>query len=339
MRKWILRCFLLVIVIVVAGVVGGGVWALNSPWVGMKVMSRLIEQPSSGMRVESISIRRQTYSWPGQFRMEGVSLAIERKGKAIRLDSPEVLLDGTATLLSDTKNLTITVTDGDIAYDDITVKGAQARLALHLGSPRWTIEGPVEAASVTWEKWNMADFSSAMTCDSRSIDFANLRADLYGGSVSGTVNVVFGKTAYSADIAAYGIEMAQLAEVSGTLAREIKGSAGGHIRVAGRGNLLDSMETDWTMAKGAEIDAALLSALLQYIPKQSRERKHLDTLIKNGGLLPVEVLKLNLRSNNPRHLGGEITLKSRKVNLELNVTTDINTDGRLSSLLDITSGS
>jgi len=86
------------------------------------------------------------------------------------------------------------------------------------------------------------------------------------------------------------------------------------------------------MLDGSSISAGLLSLLTQYIP-QSREKKRLDALIKAGGKLPVQLLSFAVKTETPRHLKGEIHIKSKDVNLQINITNDINTDGTLISLL------
>ena len=136
---------------------------------------------------------------------------------------------------------------------------------------------------------------------------------------------------YAAEFAVEDFDVAQLVDVNAQIAAQLDGRVTGSVAWQGGDGTLDALDTDLGMPAGGKMSASLLAALTQYLP-QSREKKRLELLIKKGGKLPMELFALTMKSVQARKLTGEIRLRSREINLELNLTQEINTDGTLASL-------
>ena len=95
--------------------------------------------------------------------------------------------------------------------------------------------------------------------------------------------------------------------------------------------MLFRSDTDLTMPSGGKVSASLLAALTQYLP-QSREKKRLDVLIRKGGKVALEAFSFTMKGGQAGKFSGDVRLKSREINLELNLTHEINTDGTIDSL-------
>jgi hypothetical protein len=92
------------------------------------------------------------------------------------------------------------------------------------------------------------------------------------------------------------------------------------------------VDADLNMPTGGKMSASLLAALTQYLP-QSREKSRLDLLIRKGGKIAMEGFSFIIRGGQAGKFAGEVHLRSREVNLELNLEHEINTDGTIASLL------
>jgi hypothetical protein len=159
-----------------------------------------------------------------------------------------------------------------------------------------------------------------------TIEACDIHAEVYGGRMSGTAHVMLKPVTYAADLKLDGLQTAKLAEVNEQISAQMAGRISGIVRIAGDGTRPNAIETDLQMPSGGKINAALLSALTQYLP-QSQERKMLEALIKNGGKLAVEVFSFTMKSHAPDKLSGLIKIASKQANMELNLTHDIKTDG------------
>ena len=317
-----------------AVLLGGAYWALNTPWLSLEVARGAIRSALPGARVTELAAVRQRFSWPDSFTWDNVRIGIEIKGRTYHVTAPGLMVSGVRSILRDRSLLAVSVTNADALFPPGEAKGVQAAFKVSLqGRQLVLIEGPVTIASVAWDKIEARQVVFQFSGGLHEFEFRDIRAAAYGGTITGSARVVPVGLAYSADITVAGLETAELADLNDQIASQVAGRVNGHMRLVGRGDILLTLESDWSMSNGAKVNAALLSLLTQYIP-QSEERKRLDALILKGGQLPVEVLAFQLRSDTPRHLGGEIKLKSREVNLELNITNDINTDGTLTSLVD-----
>ncbi|MBF0620112.1 MAG: hypothetical protein HQL19_08090, partial [Candidatus Omnitrophica bacterium] len=163
------------------------------------------------------------------------------------------------------------------------------------------------------------------------LDAHDLVALAYGGTLKGSVTVRFSENAYAANIAANGLDTAELSVLNGQIGAQMAGRVSGTIYISGRAGQLVALKTAWTMPSGGKVNAALLSLLMQYIP-MSQERKRIEAIIQAGGKLKAEVFAFSLASDTPTHLSGAVTLKSREANLEVNVTHEVNIDGTWDSL-------
>lgn len=329
MRKVLIVLFLL------CGLLAGGAhWAVNSTWISVRIARWMITSSLSGARVTELLVGRQQCDRFGRFRWDNIRVGVEYKGKTARVVASNVMMAGLPSMLGGRSRLVFVVTGAEVSFPPGEAKNIKVDLSVSFERRKLTLmQGSVTVSDVQWDKIKARQVAFFLSGDLRALEFKDIHASAYGGSIIGSARFFPERQEYSADITADGIEMAKLAEVNEQVASQIAGRARGHVRLAGRGADLSSLESDWSMFDGAKVNASLLSALAQYIP-QSQEKKRLEALIKKGGQLPVEVLSFQVRSDTPRHLGGEVKLKSREVNLELNLTNDINTDGTLLSLLE-----
>jgi hypothetical protein len=288
----------------------------------------------SNVQLTDLSIKTQHFSFPGKVALGDVACKALLNGRAAAFDVHQVTLTGLETLFSPKKALALNMTGADISFVPLRLSGLEASVAiLRRDDGLLIMEGPVSVKKVFWDKAELDDFSFQLLGDTASLELRDIKGDLYGGTIQGEARVVMAGTSYTVNIDIKDVDIAQAGVWNASLSEQLSGRLSGRMAVSGRGEELSNIMTDWRMLDGSSISAGLLSLLTQYIP-QSREKKRLDALIKVGGKLPVQLLSFAVKTETPRHLSGEIHIRSKDVNLEINITNDINTDGTLMSLLE-----
>jgi hypothetical protein len=186
-------------------------------------------------------------------------------------------------------------------------------------------------AQVSQEPFSVSDVRTDFSGNERSVTLSNLTADVYGGKLSGKA-VFTVPERYDVELALKEVDSGELERAMGGVFRELGGKLSGQLHVAGSGQRIDLFDTSWNMPSGGALSAALLSSITRYIP-DSVQKKRIDFLIRSGGKLAVESFLFTLKNDSPEQLSGQISLKSREANLDLNVTHEIRVDARIDSLL------
>lgn len=323
---------LLILSLSVGVLAGLSYWTLNSTWLSVRLARRALHGMLPEARLTELAIGQQHFHWPGGFAWNNVRLGIKYKGRDYNVVVPRLMLSGAQGVFRDKADLKISAAGADIFFPPGEAKDAKIELTVSLVSRKVVrAEGLVTLAKLAWDKLEARQVRFRVLRNIREFEFDNIQASAYGGTITGKARLVPAGLVYAADLALEGIDTSQLAD---WLSTQVVGRATGRIRISGKAETLSTLESDFSMLTGARVSASLLSVVVQVIP-QLPDRKRLDALIKQGGQFPVEILKFTVRSQSPQHWGGELTLRSREVNLAINISHDINPDGTLLYLLNI----
>ena len=301
--------------------------AVNTSWLTRMVIRRALES-GQGVVVKGVHIDRQRFSLPGHLELEGVKLGLEVNSKPFLFEAQQVSVTGLQSIFSAERRILVNA-EGILArYDAGEAHEARVELAV----ARDGVIGSVMVPALRWDKLRVQDVFGFLVVNSSGVELRAMKFQMCGGNVTGKVIVHSGeKMQYAAEFAVEDFDVAQLVDVNAQIAAQLDGRVTGSVAWQGGDGTLDALDTDLGMPAGGKMSASLLAALTQYLP-QSREKKRLELLIKKGGKLPMELFALTMKSVQARKLTGEIRLRSREINLELNLTQEINTDGTLASL-------
>jgi hypothetical protein len=286
------------------------------------------------VRVKDLKVGRQHFTFPGAVDLSDVRLVLGLKGGDLVVDVPGMRISGLQTFFSRERMYRFVLAGASVVFPGVEVRevGADLMLGSRSGAD-FLLSGPVRAGTAKWDRVKAVDVDFFLSAVPGVWEFRACQARAFGGEVTGRGVLDFSNGfRYEAEIAAIDLGTAELAQVNPGIAGQLGGRVSGTVRLGGRDGRMETLTTDVGMPAGGEMSARLLAALAQYIPS-SREKKRLDAVIKAGGRLNVEVLSFSLKSETPRHLSGGIHIISKEVNLELNITNDIRTDGTLESLL------
>jgi hypothetical protein len=305
--------------------------ALNTTWLTESVAAKFLAA-KPGVVVRRVHIDGQKFSLPGRLELQKVDVAFEVNGKTLLFQAPQAVLTGLQTLGSVDRRIMVTAEGMMARYDLGQVKEGRADLVVdHEG-----VSGPLTVVEGNWDKLRAKDFSAFLIVNAAGIELRTLKASAYGGRITGKIfmDTSAAKAAgtYRADLFIEGLDMSRLADVNPEIAVQLNGLVTGVVKLEGDGKAVRTVDTDLAMPTGGKVSASLLAALTQYLP-QSREKNRLDVLIRKGGKVALEAFSFTMKGGEAGKFAGEIRLKSREINLELNLEHEINTDGTIESLL------
>lgn len=326
--------FFVVLPLSVLFLVGSVGWiVLETPWFTSKIIRSVVARYAGNVQLTDLQLKAQHVRFPGQMTFDDVRCQGLFNGQKFSVGISRISVSGLETLFLPQKALTMVMAKADVSFLPLRLSNMKASLAiLRRDDGLFMMEGPLLVEKASWDKAELQDLSLQLVGDLSSMEMRDIRARLYSGEVQGQARMMWADKSYTVLAEIEGVNIAQAGEWNAALPQQLSGRLSGRVALTGRGEDLQEITTDWHMLDGSGISALLLSALTQYIP-QSREKKRLDVLIKAGGKLPVQLLSFAVKTETPRHLLGEIHLKSKDVNLEVNMTNDIHTDGTLKSLL------
>ena len=127
------------------------------------------------------------------------------------------------------------------------------------------------------------------------------------------------------------VAQVELGEVAPGMRGRIDGNA--DIEIQSVDNAVTAMNGRFDAPQGAQIPAAFLQPVVSYIPA-STQRDILEKLIAAGTDVFFDHANVRVKSARSDSLNLLIKMDSKKLNLDLAVTVDLNVEGGLKSLLD-----
>ena len=283
--------------------------------------------------VQGFNLSSLVYSFPSSWTLGGVRATVLVEGKPAKLFVNQLEIKDALHLLADEEHTEVSVSGAEAAYDKLNVRGTACTVDLSRSTNGIFYRGNILLAQVSQDPFSVSDVKTEVAGNEQSVTLSNLTAVVYGGQLSGSVRTVFTVPAgYAVDLSLRDVDSSELERAVGGVFRELGGKLSGRLHVAGVGQRVDLFDTSWNMPSGGAISAELLSSITRYIP-DSVQKKRLDFLIRSGGKLAVESFLFTLKNDTPERLSGQIGVKSREANLELNVTHEIRVDARIDSLL------
>jgi hypothetical protein len=283
--------------------------------------------------VQSFQISTLYYSFPSSWVLGRVSATVLAENKPVKVFIDQLELSDLSHLLTTGEVAQVHLRGVDAAVDQLKVRGGSCTVDLSRTTNGLVYTGSAGLTQIQQEQLRITEIRAEFSGDELSAVLTNLTAAVYGGSLSGHAQTVFGPPAgYDVTLSLQAVDCGELEQALGGVFSELGGKLSGRLRVAGFGQQIDLFDTSWNMPAGGAVSAELLSSITQYIP-DSVQKKRIDFLIRSGGKLPVESFVFTLKNDSPEQLSGMIGLKSREANLELNVTHEVRVDARIDSLI------
>lgn len=247
---------------------------------------------------------------------------------------PSFIVKSDRAWWEDNKEVTISVAQAAIEGENFKVKGVGLSLMLDLKRDTpMHLRGNLKAASVDFAPYRLEEISTLLEGDERQINFKNVFVRCYGGNIRGEIS--FDNPSmlkYRAHFQLSGIDLKEMRTISDQAFSLVEGKLDGEITESGAGNKVDNFTADLNVREGGKLKAYLLTWIIDYIP-QSVQRKDLEKLIKTESYIPIDKAVIQIKSLGEYQLTTATNLKSNKLNLDLNLTEDINFDTPLGNLI------
>ena len=321
-RLWYFFGFMSVVVLLVLSM-------LQTTWFSTYMLRRVMAE-RAGVVVKAVSVGGQHFYLPGRFHFQSVRVALLLHGRELVALAPEVDVSGLQQWFGPDRRFLLDVPQARLQYDKGDIKDLRAQFTVTAQG----LSGPVSAAACQWDKWQVTDADAFMIVTASGVELRALKFKAYDGVLTGKVMVGAATVpvSYAGEIFVEGLNVIKLGEVNPAIADQLDGVTSGTVSFKGDVDSLQGMDASLAMPKGGNVSAALLAALTQYLPASS-EKKRLDRLIRQGGKLGMELFSFTLKGGDQGRFAGELHLRSRAINLELNLTHEINTDGTIASML------
>jgi hypothetical protein len=307
--------------------------ALNSPWLLIHLAPKLIARVSKDIPIKQITIARQQFFFSGRFEFKDVAVTVLIQSRPLVITIPALELSGIQSVLSEKRSLLFMLHDAQASFSLGQAQGVNTSLAfMWSGQGLKLYEGPLQAKLMVWDKIKIQNVRTQIVGEAQLLEFRDLILQAYAGTVSGHVRILYRPLEYVIDLAWKDLDITRLSEVNEQISQQLAGRIAGSVRVSGDLQRVSALDFSAIMPSGGNVNASLLGALTQYLPK-SREKKMLDALIRTGGKLAVEVFSATIVNKTQDHIAGAVTMQSKAANLNLNLTHDIYMDGTWDDLL------
>ncbi len=327
-RRFLLATVFLLLTVLVAVAVA----ATNAEVMGF-VVYRVLQRTIKTVEVRDVRLGSLAYSFPSSWTAGNVRVTVLSKGKLAGLFIARMEIKDAFCLLAYGKKMTVSLRGVQAAYDQLKVSGASCDTDLNRSPGGVLYQGRFFLEQVSSDPLRVSEVKVEFAGDKRSVKLSNMAAVVYGGRLSGRAHAVFNIPAdYDVNVMLQEVDTGELERALGGFFRELSGKLSGRLHVAGTGEFIDVFDTSWTMPSGGAVSAELLASITRYIP-DSAQKKRIDALIRSGGKLAVESFLFTLKNDSPEQLSGQISIKSREANLELNVDHETKVDARIDSLL------
>lgn len=312
-------------------------WVLNSTDVSEVVIPVRLNALLKGTRILEMSIERQSFTLPGRFEFENVSVTFWEAGERRPLTFRKLRIDGIDRLLS-SGPIDAQLTGLNLETSAFKVNEVDSAVTLSFNKDRSvnSIAGELTASSVDYHTLLVEYLRSGIAGDEHRIHFKDFLANFNGGVVRGEILLDYApKLAYSIKLNFQDVDLSRLEKTHSAVFSYVQGVVEGDIKIEGDAGSFSSIIGRFDASGGGQIKAFLLKHLLEYLPAHSAERIRLETIIRQGGYVKLEVADGQINSADEEHLNIRLHLFSQAHNLDITYPVDIYVEGGIIHMFDV----
>lgn len=331
-----LRIFFLFLILPVCFLGLGAFWALNSTDIFEVVIPLRLNPLLKGTRILEMNIERQSFIWPGRFEFEDVSVTFWEGGERRPFALRKLQIDGIDRLFS-SGPIEAKLTGLNLQTSVFKVNEVDGAVTLSLNKDHslHSIAGELTAASVDYQTLLVEYLRSDIAGDDRRIHFKDFLANFNGGVVRGEILLDYApKLSYSIKLNFNDVDLSRLEKTHSAIFSYVQGVVEGDIQIEGDAGSFSSIIGRFDTSGGGQIKAFLLKHLLEYLPAHSAERSRLETIIRQGGYVKLEVADGQINSADEEHLNIRLHLFSQAHNLDITYPVDVYVEGGIIHMFD-----
>jgi hypothetical protein len=204
-------------------------------------------------------------------------------------------------------------------------------LTANLSQDKTTQKWMGDAETISFAPYECDKFNFTVQSQ-KKISEIRFDAACYEGKIEGGIVLDYVKMlTYTGHVNVDNVDLDALEKVNPDVFSKMNGRMTGGFILDGKESNIYNFESNVKIHSNGEIKAVLLEPLLNYIP-QSTQRKDLEALIKEDGNVPLELARVTLKKLTADQMSSEINLGSKKLNLNTNLTVEINVEGGIKNL-------
>ncbi len=194
-------------------------------------------------------------------------------------------------------------------------------------------QGTLKVEDAAYDLYGFKDIEAILVADPRQLRLNDLKAQAYGGAVTGEILLDYvPRIAYSIALDLERIDLLKLQTVNPEVFSQVEGLVSGNVQVGGNEKSVTRLQSSLQMPQGGKIQAKWLGPVATYIPL-GPQKSQLEGLIKVDGQVPVEKASVTLQNLTAEKATALMVINSRQLNLNINLTLDVNVEGGLQELL------
>ncbi len=313
-------------------------WAIQSPgcweWILKKSLADSLKK--SGIVLKEINVSNPRPRWnENVLTFDKISGWIVQQHQTYHLQVKQIHVEGLKSFLS-RSTVRIDLKAARMSVDSASMNGIIQDFNLTSDFERRGVSDKIpfsfHLSGLNFNEYNCSALKGDGSLGHQKITIKDFQADCYDGKITAQLSWSYvNRQAFQMEVDFQDVDLRELEKINRNVFDKIHGRIAGKLMAKGDKNGTAEFESTINLLSGGEIQAALLEPLLPYIP-QSVQRKDLEGLIKNKGRVPVEKAVIQLKRVADEKLSSTVNLESKKMNLNSNVTLDINVEGGVKNL-------
>jgi hypothetical protein len=277
---------------------------------------------SSGLSVKTIKVNKPKFDFKElTFKAIEMDLKIKDTIYPITLEGIDIIR-GDQKIRARINVLAIKAIGGEIKMASLNAELTQVQ-----NVQQWM----GQAVQVSFAPYECGDLDFTVQSHDKTSDI-RFNAQCYEGKIEGGIVLDYVKMlSYAGHVNMESFNLDALEKANPEIFSKMNGRLTGGFLLDGKESRIENFDSNIKIDSNGEIKAVLLEPLLNYIP-QSTQRKDLELLIQQDGNVPLELAKVTLKKLTAEQMSSEINLASKKLNLNTNLTVEINVEGGIKNL-------
>ncbi len=319
----------LIFVFVLLCLAVAGIYVVTRPWFVARAVRSLVNAQVKEFQLRDLSFGKIHVDGNGLVTISDTRFTLQLPspdGQKWQGQVPVVYLDNLRSLAK-SETILVSVERLDAATDGAQLKGISSQMTVTLANSKWHIpKGSAKGDFFSASGVTFTSLEAYFSGNENLLLADSWRAQWAGGNLSGRLTVTPQNYTIQANVSRL-----ELSEVAPNMRGRVNGSA--EVEIQKSGNAVSALKGHFDAPQGAQIPAAFLQPVLAYIPA-STQRDILEELIAPGRDVLFDHADVRLKSVQSDSLNLLVKMDSKKLNLDLAVTIDLNVEGGLKSLIE-----
>lgn len=322
----------LVLILVLVALAGIVQYQLNNNFWWAKTLTKHLNASNKELKVREIVIDDAHVDFiKGVALFQGVAIKLKISSVSYFLSVGKCRIENILALLNPKAILNVDVNHLALVSDSVNASdvGFEGKVIL-VNRAFDSYEGNIETPSLMYNQVAITDLRALIHGDSQTVKISKIDNHFYGGKVLGDVLIGLGEdNNLSVNINFNGVDLSLMEPINQEVFSQMHGLIDGQVQLTSKQGHVTAFRGRAIAPKGGIIKAELLKFLAQYVP----QRAQIEALIAQQQMVPLDKAQLETVSFNDEKFASQIRLFSSQLNLDMNITLDINIDGGFKALM------